>query len=60
MLAEHRGDLPPAIDLTQPDLPTRYEAEEQDNGGVFTRHRTLRFHASAEFLVKPLNGVRRS
>jgi hypothetical protein len=26
-LAHHRRDLPPAVDPTQPDLPTRHEAE---------------------------------
>jgi len=28
--AEHSGDLPPAVDLAQLDLPARYEAEKQD------------------------------
>jgi len=28
MLPQHRGDLPPAVDPAQPDLPARYEAEE--------------------------------
>jgi hypothetical protein len=35
MLAEHGADLPPAVDPAQLDLPARYEAEEQDNRGVF-------------------------
>jgi hypothetical protein len=35
MLPQHRGDLPPAIDPAQPDLPARHEAEEQDQRSVF-------------------------
>ena len=30
MLAQHCGDLAPAVDPAQLDLPTQYEAEEQD------------------------------
>src|SRR5215470_18366851 len=59
MLAEHDGDLPPAVDPAQLDLPAGHEAEEQDQGRVLGRQRALRFHASAKFLVEPLNCVRR-
>src|SRR5439155_11359114 len=44
-------------DPAQLDLPTRYEAEEQDDGGVFTRERALRLHPAAEFFVEPLDDV---
>jgi len=30
VLAQHCGDLAPAVDPAQLDLPTQYEAEEQD------------------------------
>jgi hypothetical protein len=53
-VAKHSGDLPPAVDPAQVDLPARYEAEEQDDGGVLTRERTLRLYTSAEFFVEPL------
>src|SRR2546430_2655027 len=58
VLAEYRGDSPPTIDPAQLDLPTRYEAEEQDDGGVFAGQRALCLHAPAEFLVEPLDDVR--
>src|SRR5260370_35302733 len=57
VLAYHRGDLPPAVDPAQLDLPARHEAEEQDDGGVFTRERALRLYPAAEFFVKPLDDV---
>jgi len=41
------------------DLPACREAEEQDQSCVFGAQRALRFHASAEFFVEPLNRVRR-
>jgi hypothetical protein len=56
VLAEYRGDSPPTIDPAQRDLPTRHEAEEQDDGGVFAGQRALCLHAPAEFLVEPLDG----
>jgi len=31
MVAEHRGDLLPAVDPAQLDLPARHEAEQKDN-----------------------------
>jgi hypothetical protein len=37
MLAEHWGDLPPAIDPAQLDLFAGHEAQEQDEGRVFAR-----------------------
>jgi len=37
VLTEHRGDLPPAVDPAQLDLPARYEADEEDLRGVFAR-----------------------
>ena len=45
VLAEYRGDSPPTIDPAQLDLPTRHEAEEQDDGGVFAGQRALCLHA---------------
>jgi hypothetical protein len=36
VLAEHAGDLPPAIDPAQLDLPTRHEAEEQNQRRVLS------------------------
>src|SRR5882672_11390218 len=58
MLAEHRGDFPPAVDPAQLDLPAGHETEEQDQGRIFTRERALRLHAAAKLLVEPLNRVR--
>src|SRR5205823_14438824 len=58
VLTEHRGDLPPAIDLSQLDLPTGHEAEEQDQRGLFARQRALRLHAAPEFFVESLNHIR--
>jgi hypothetical protein len=43
VLADHRGDFPPAVDFAQPDLPARHKAEEQHDGRVFARQRALRF-----------------
>jgi hypothetical protein len=59
MMAEHCGDLPPAVDSAQLDLPTRHEAEEQDQRRVLGGQRALRFDASAKFPVEPFNRVRR-
>src|SRR5262245_56171350 len=56
-LPEDGGDLPPAVDPAQPDLPARHETEEQYDGGVFTRERALRLHPAAEFFVEPLDDV---
>src|SRR6266568_6347274 len=58
VLTEHRGDLPPAIDPAQPDLPARHEAEEQNEGSVLAGQRALGLYAAAKFLVEPLNRVR--
>src|SRR5258708_7396755 len=55
--AYHRGDLPPAVDPAQLDLPARYEAEEQDDGGVLTRERALRLYPAAIFFVESLDDV---
>ena len=38
-------------------MPARYEAEEQDDGGVLTRERALRLYPAAEFFVEPLDDV---
>jgi hypothetical protein len=35
--AYHRGDLPPAVDPAQLDLPTGHETEEQDQCRVLAR-----------------------
>src|SRR5437762_219405 len=56
-LAEHGGDLLPAVDPAQPDPPAGHEAEEQDHRRVLGGQRALRFHASAKFLMEPLNRV---
>src|SRR5882762_149824 len=42
VLAEHGGDLPPAVDPAQLDLPARHEAEQQSQRRVFARQRALR------------------
>ena len=47
-LAQHGGDLPPAINPAQFDLAADDEAEEQDYGGVFARQGALCLHAPAE------------
>ena len=60
MLAEHRGDLPPAVDPAQRDLPAGHEAKEQDQCRVLGRQRALRLHAAPEFLVGPLDRIRGS
>src|SRR5712692_7067947 len=60
MLAEHRRDLPPAVDPAQLDLPAGHEAKEQDQCGVLGRQRALRLHAAPEFLVEPLDRIRGS
>jgi hypothetical protein len=58
VLAKHGGDLPPAVDPAQLNLPTDHEAEEQDQRRVFARQRALRLHATPEFFVEPFNRVR--
>ena len=55
LLPEHGGDLLPAVNSPQPDLPARHEAEEQHEGRVLARQGALRLHAPAEFFVEPLN-----
>jgi len=52
-----RRDFLPAVDLPQLDLPARYEAEEQYDGGVFTRERAMRLYPAAKFFVEPLDDV---
>ena len=37
VLPEHGGDVPPPVDLPQPDLPARNEAEEQYQRGILVR-----------------------
>jgi len=37
VLPEHGGDLPPAIDLPQADLPARHEAKEQYQRRILVR-----------------------
>src|SRR4029450_4288272 len=56
--AQHCGDLAPAAEPAQADLPADDEAEEQDERGVLSGQRALRFHAPPEFLVQPLNDIR--
>jgi hypothetical protein len=56
--AQHCGDLPPAVDPAQLNLPTGHEAEEQDQRRVFAGQRALRFHAAAEFFVESFSRVR--
>src|SRR5207248_7812117 len=58
VLAEHRGDFPPAVDPAQPDLPARHQAEEEDQRRLLARQRALRLHAASEFTMKPLDDVR--
>jgi hypothetical protein len=42
VLVQHRADLLPTVDLAQPDLPARHEAEEQDWCRVFGGQRAVR------------------
>ena len=57
--AQHRGDLTPAIEPAQSDLPADHEAEEQDERGVlggqapcvFTRRRNSSFRRSITLVV---------
>ena len=56
-MAEHRRNLPPAVDPAQLDLPACHEAEEQDQRGVFepcvfTRRRNLSWSRSIVFVVR--------
>ena len=59
LLPKHDGDVPPPIDLPQPDLPARDEAEEQYSAassfgtepGVFTRRRNSSCSRSIVFVV---------
>jgi len=60
VLAEHGGDLPPAVDSAQLYLPARYETEEQDQRGVFVWQRALCFHTPPKFLMEPFDHVRAS
>src|SRR2546425_7374658 len=60
VLAEHRGNLPPAVDPAQPDLLARHEAKEQDQSRLFARQRALRLHAAAELFVQPFDHVCRA
>jgi hypothetical protein len=55
--AQHGGDLAPAIESTQADLPADHETEPQDERGVLGGQRALRLHAPAELLVQPLDDV---
>src|SRR5882724_4669860 len=48
MLAEYSGDLPPPVDLPQPNLPARHQAEEQNQCRVFAWQRALCLHAAAD------------
>jgi hypothetical protein len=58
VLPKHDGDVPPPIDLPQPDLPARDEAEEQYQRRILVRQRALRLHATAKFLVQSLRRIR--
>ena len=57
-MAEHRRNLPPAVDPAQLDLPVSHETEEQNHRRVFAWQRALRLHAPTELLVEPLDHVR--
>src|SRR6266849_1625778 len=50
--AEHGGNLPPAVDPAQLDLPARHEAEEEDQRCVFTRRRNSSWSRSITFVVR--------
>src|SRR5262245_16017453 len=56
--AQHRGDLTPAVEPAQSDLPADHEAEEQDQRGVLGGQAALRLHAPAELLVEALDDIR--
>src|SRR5262245_46601808 len=53
------GNLAPAIEPTQPDLPADDETEEQHEGRVLSRQRPLGLHATAKLLVQSLDHVGR-
>src|SRR5713226_337191 len=50
--AEHGGNLPPAVDPAQLDLPARHETEEEDQRCVFTRRRNSSWSRSITFVVR--------
>src|SRR5207245_3764240 len=56
---KYRGDLPPAVDPAQLDLPAGHETEEQDDRGFFAWQRALRLHTAAKLFVKTFDHVRR-
>ena len=55
--AQHRGDLTPAVEPAQSDLPADHEAEGQDKRRVLGRQRALGLHATTELSVQPLDHV---
>jgi len=59
-LTEHGRDLVPAVQAPQANLTAGPEAEEQHERGFLGRQTALRLHAAAEFLVQPLDHVRRA
>src|SRR6266849_1474971 len=50
--AEHGGNLLPAVDPAQLDLPARHEAEEEDQRCVFARRRNSSWSRSITFVVR--------
>src|SRR5713226_7352401 len=58
-LADGGRELRVAVDLPQPDLPRRHQAEEQADRGLLGRQRALRLDPPSKLLVQALDGVRR-
>jgi hypothetical protein len=48
------GDLAPAIEATEPDLPADHKAEEEDQRGILGGQRALGLHAPTKLLVQPV------
>ena len=48
LLPEHGGDLLPAVNSPQPDLPARHEAEKQHDGRVLARQGAFVFLPAVE------------
>jgi hypothetical protein len=57
VFSQQRGDLTPAVEPAQPDLPADNQADEQDERRVLGRQRALGLHTPAEFLIQPLDHV---
>lgn len=50
-MTEDRGDRTPAVDLPEPDLAARDEAEEKDDRRVLGRQGALRLHSTPDVVA---------